>query len=487
MYYKLFFIFVFKLKIEIKMKNIRFLIIVLIISACNTMPQKTQYYSINEAIKNGEFNLANALIHKTISSGSISDDSIYALHYKIDLMKRIEIDFCKTELQVRKELEKKINDYSEEDFKSWKESNELENRIINGEKRFFRNAVPNLFRVNKTLRGEYKKDNVDHFKEEYIPKVIDLSDEKGSLFDSRRIKVELTVVLDANIVPEGALIRCWLPYPRTQNRRLSKIEFLAANCENYIIAPENKLQRSIYLEKKSVKNEKLKFNVSYIISTNAQYFNFDSIVAKTYNKNSELYKKYTKEELPHIILDDEIKNLAKQIVGNETNPVEQVRLIFYWLHDNIPWASALEYSIMPCIPKYVIENKKGDCGMQTFLFLSLTRSLGIPSKWQSGWYLLPDDKNLHDWAEVYFEGVGWVPVDPSFKRTDLNQKNMEDFYLGGIDSYRLIINDDVSQDFYPAKIYPRSEPYDFQRGELEWKGGNLYFNHWDYHISITYL
>lgn len=22
--------------------------------------------------------------------------------------------------------------------------------------------------------------------------------------------------------------------------------------------------------------------------------------------------------------------------------------------------------------------------------------------------------NLHDWAEVYFEGVGWVPVDQSF-------------------------------------------------------------------------
>ena len=26
-----------------------------------------------------------------------------------------------------------------------------------------------------------------------------------------------------------------------------------------------------------------------------------------------------------------------------------------------------------------------------------------------------------------------------------------------------------------------------QRGELEWKGGNLYFDKWDYDIDIEYL
>ena len=40
--------------------------------------------------------------------------------------------------------------------------------------------------------------------------------------------------------------------------------------------------------------------------------------------------------------------------------------------------------------------------------------------------------------------------------------------------------------FYPAKIYPRSETVDFQRGEVEWRGGNLYFNQWRWGFTIDY-
>jgi hypothetical protein len=32
----------------------------------------------------------------------------------------------------------------------------------------------------------------------------------------------------------------------------------------------------------------------------------------------------------------------------------------------------------------------------------------------------------------------------------------------------------------------RSEPVDFQRGEVEWRGGNLYFDKWDYHMEVSY-
>lgn len=32
----------------------------------------------------------------------------------------------------------------------------------------------------------------------------------------------------------------------------------------------------------------------------------------------------------------------------------------------------------------------------------------------------------------------------------------------------------------------RSEPYDFQRGEVKWNGGNLYFDQWSWRIDVTY-
>ncbi len=118
--------------------------------------------------------------------------------------------------------------------------------------------------------------------------------------------------------------------------------------------------------------------------------------------------------------------------------------------------------------------------------MTLCRYNGIPAKWQSGWMLHPPEINLHDWGEIYFEGFGWVPVDQSFGLQESNDENVKYFYLGGMDPYRLIVNDDISTPFYPAKIYPRSETVDFQRGEVEWRGGNLYFDKWNYKMNVQY-
>lgn len=178
-------------------------------------------------------------------------------------------------------------------------------------------------------------------------------------------------------MPAGELVKCWLPYPRTGLQRLPKVEFLEASQEDYLIAPNETMQRTVYMEKKAVQDEETFFQISYIFETAAQWFNIKPEDVQAYDKISELYKKYTAERLPHIVFNDRIKSLSKSIVGNENNPVKQVELLYYWINDNIPWAGALEYSVMLCIPCYVLENMHGDCGMQTFLFLSM-RSLGIP-------------------------------------------------------------------------------------------------------------
>ena len=141
---------------------------------------------------------------------------------------------------------------------------------------------------------------------------------------------------------------------------------------------------------------------------------------------------------------------------------------------------------MPDIPGFVMENRHGDCGMQTLLFMTLARYAGIPVKWQSGWMLHPGAVNLHDWCEVWYEGYGWVPLDQSFGLQDSPEPQVRDYYISGIDAYRLIVNDDISQPFSPVKKFYRSEPYDFQRGEVEWKGGNLYFDKWTWHMEVSY-
>ncbi|GAB1443922.1 hypothetical protein MASR2M39_27670 [Ignavibacteriales bacterium] len=146
----------------------------------------------------------------------------------------------------------------------------------------------------------------------------------------------------------------------------------------------------------------------------------------------------------------------------------------------------MEYSTIESLPTYCYTNKHGDCGIQSLLFITLCRMNGIPAKWQSGWMLHPPEVNLHDWAEVYFNETGWVPVDQSFKLQNSDDQLVSYYYLGNTDNYHFIVNDDFSRNFFPAKIYPRSETVDFQRGEVEWRGGNLYFDSWNYDIYLDY-
>jgi transglutaminase-like putative cysteine protease len=229
------------------------------------------------------------------------------------------------------------------------------------------------------------------------------------------------------------------------------------------------------------------FSISYNYTSSAQYFDLSHIKILPYDRSSFLYRKYTSEQLPNICFTDNIRHLADEITAPGDDPQTIVRKIYLWFKENIPWTGALEYSIMPNIPEYVFENMRGDCGMQTFMFMSMLRYKGVPVRWQSGWTMTPGGKNLHDWCEVYYEGPGWVPTDVTYDLQPSDNMQVKEFFISGIDSYRLIVNDGVAGTLFPEKKYLRSEPYDFQRGEVEWKGGNLYFDKWDYNMQIEYL
>lgn len=173
--------------------------------------------------------------------------------------------------------------------------------------------------------------------------------------------------------------------------------------------------------------------------------------------------------------------MSSEIVGNEKNPYLIAKKIFAWIDNYAPWASSREYSTIRNIPMYCYENKHGDCGIQTLLFMTLARMNGIPTRWQSGW----TPTSMHDWCQMYIEPYGWVPVDQSSGLQKSDNENIKWFYLGNTDNKRLIVNDEFSAPLYPAKVHPRSETVDFQRGEAEWRGGNLYFNQWNYDFKIS--
>ncbi len=468
-------------------------IYLLLLGSCKTPPEKPFDFSgIEKLVYSGELKKAELLVDSIKATGTLSETNLYKLDSMVDIGNRIRIDFVRTEAEVKIQLSKYFPDLDSGLLNKWETKQKLEMRQIDGEKRYFKNAVANLFRLDDEARKYKEKvdgfqvDSLDLFLLEHTQKIISETKVSGETVLPVRMKLTYLIDVDANAVPDGKMIRCWMPFPRERNARQNNIRLIGSDPEEVKIAGNEHLQRSVYMEKRAQKDMPTIFRIEFEVETSAQYFDLNPSDIKPYDIESSIYKEYTIERAPQIVFAPKIENLANQILAGETNPLNKVQKIYNWISDSVRWASALEYSIMPDIPGYVMETRHGDCGMQTLLFMTLVRSKGIPAKWQSGWMLHPGEVNLHDWCEVYFEGVGWVPVDQSFGLQDSPDEKIRNFYRSGIDSYRLIVNDDYGWKLFPEKKYPRSEPYDFQRGELEWEGGNLYFDKWSWDMEVEY-
>lgn len=478
------------------MKNKRFLhffILLLLLSGCK---HKTDCGQILEDIQlNLEFGNVREAIQLADSLKKCTDNKefLQVSDSLVQIAERVVLDFSVTEEQVVKQIEKIIGPFSKSDKDRWEKHGWLESRLINGDKMYFNRAASNLrllrqfYEQKEEMSTEIGNNPPMIFRLKHTEEVIKASFNNSNPVVPVNMKLTYTITVHPDVVPEGKKIRCWMPWPKESHPRQQKVELLSTSNQNYIIAPDSAIHRTIYMETLSKKEIPTVFQVSFSYQSNAQYFNMSGIKTIPYDKTSDIYKKYTVEQLPQICFSEKIMQLADSISGPEDNAALTVRKIYYWFKNNIPWTGALEYSTITDIPKYVYQNRRGDCGMQTFMFISMLRYKGIPVRWQSGWMVPPGDENLHDWCEVYYEETGWVPVDVSYDLQQSPVTSVKEFYLSGIDSYRLIINDGVEGPLHPGKKYMRSEPYDFQRGEVEWEGGNLYFDKWNYDMKIEYI
>lgn len=412
-----------------------------------------------------------------------------------DLAYRLKTDFRITEAQVKEYIQKYIPDVTDEQMRKWEESKALEYRVIDGEKRYFRNAGPNLFRIDSACIAlkldkeglpESKSDDVN---KENLPEIIEAVKQNGkNIVAPKRMRITYTLTVDTNAVPAGEMVRCWLPYPRTDHPRQQDVKLISTSEPQYLIAPGECKHSTLYMEKRAVAGKPTVFQETFEYTAYGEWHDLKPEDVLPYDTTSAIYKEFTAEREKHIIFSPRLRQLAAKLTEGETNPLLKARRIFRWVNDHFPWASAREYSTIENIPEYVLDNGHGDCGQVTLLFMTLCRISGIPTHWQSGFMVHPGAWNLHDWGEIYFEGVGWIPVDQSFGIPLYAQNTDEEwFFLGGIDSWRLIVNSDYGMPLVPEKKYPRSETVDFQRGEVEWEGGNLYFPQWDYDMEIEYL
>lgn len=413
--------------------------------------------------------------------------------WEADLHHRLLNDFSKTREQVKEYIRKYIPDVTDRQLDEWEKTGELECRVIDGEKKYFHNAAPNLFRINKECaRLKAKRDTPGRdgevtVREDNTRAVMkQAAKSKERIGDPKHFRIRYTITVKPDAVPEGETVRCWMPMPRTDVPRQKNVKLLSTSQPDFVRSPMDYAHSTVYMEKKAEAGKPTVFSEEFEFDAYGAWFDLDTAATTTYDTTSDLYKTYTSERDCHMVFTPQIRALAERLTQGAATPLAKARRIFKWVDDNFPWASAREYSTIENIPAYVLDNHHGDCGQVTLLFLTLCRSLGIPAHFQSGFMLHPGEENLHDWGEIYVPEHGWVPVDQSFGIPAYAKNEQETyFFFGGIDSFRMIVNNDYGCPLYPAKQFPRSETVDFQRGEVEWAGGNLYFDQWRWKLEVV--
>lgn len=438
---------------------------------------------INTLLNDGEFQKVESLIsQKNNGMTAIEVDSVRAI------MERIKSDFNLSFDEGVAKIQERFPQVTVENIRAWEAKNYIETKTIDGNKRMFRKAPSNLDRLVPELSALKKIEgnltSVERAKT--ISGLLGKISSETGLDNGHRITIKYTIDIDADSIPAGKKARVWMPYPISSERQKNvtlisssdKVEFSTSEKHN-----------TVYMERKAKKGQPMHFEIEYSYDVYAKYFSQDYMLKNLlpYDKTSDTYTKYTSQDAPQILLSEEMQSLAKQIVGNETNPVKQASLIFDWIEAYFPWAGAREYSTIPNIAEYALNRGYGDCGQVSLLYINLLRNLGIPAKWESGWYLAPGDVGIHDWAETYFEGIGWVPTDMSFGlNLSTDNSDIINFYKSGMDFYRLAANRGVCGKFSPEKKYIRSETVDSQLGEVEWEGGNLlYYKGWQPKLEIV--
>jgi hypothetical protein len=104
-----------------------------------------------------------------------------------------------------------------------------------------------------------------------------------------------------------------------------------------------------------------------------------------------------------------VRDLAERLTRGAKTAPEKVDAILAYVYGEIKFDGPVvgsRYGV-----EQVLLQKFGHCWDKSDVFVTLCRASGIPSRQIAGW-LAPAGEG-HVWAEVYLNGQGWLPVDPT--------------------------------------------------------------------------
>jgi len=478
------------------MKLMTLLILSTILFSCVNETEK-----LDKLIHNGEFSNAIKIIEfKLQNKATLSINETNILQGKLNDMLAVKREYTLSYAEVYKKLKTKIVDLSELDMDSWTNDYSLEYYLIDGEIKYYKLCILDLFKVNEKAAKRANITNNDTYDASIYPLETISWFDKDSIL-SKNINVAFSYFQEIGSLSDKSLLRAWIPYVR-ENKFQSNIKVVHSSIKDIIIPEKDNLKSMIYFDKvidksynsdaewkkyftnpsqtwispmkkpTSIKDPTFVCQFIYEYESKSYYNIVDPSDIKPYNTFGQDYQKYT-TETEYRLFTPYLKNLSKEIIGEETNDYLKAKMIYEWICKNIKWSDPK--AVMGDYAEYTAKYKRGDCGAKSELFISLCRINGIPARSQGGWLIRPEGAHAqHTWAQVYFEPNGWIPVDVTFGVRLINHQDdrLKYFYFGNCTPHHLIIYDDASS-FHPKKEFNCIYGGGSQLGALEWKGGDI--------------
>ncbi len=371
-----------------------------------------------------------------------------------------------TEKEIRQELDEKYPQATAEVKDGWISSGEMETWTVDGETRYFIQAADNIAyrHLDVMRRNAAAMTKYDALIAQFLAEVI--PDPGGASYQPYIAPVSYEGIETLNVprdqLPATGTLQLWWPLPLNYGAQTAA-SLVSVVPESYMALPPSTAQ-DIGMAYMEVPLDTLRGDLAIALKFRftryEERFHVNPDTIGEYDTTSAEYREYTASS-GNIQITSDISETARQVVGEETNPYRQARLLYDYVINNISYSFVPHPVLWPrgqAESAYVQKNRRGDCGAQSIYFSALCRSLGIPARATGGFQLFTGDFGTHFWAEFYLPNYGWIPVDTSAAQlalypVDLTQEQRQsfiDFFFGNLDSMRCVVQKNVDEAFIPA-------------------------------------
>ena len=119
---------------------------------------------------------------------------------------------------------------------------------------------------------------------------------------------------------------------------------------------------------------------------------------------------------------DTVSDVAAEVTTGATTDYDRLIALQNWFRNNFEYSAEVQSGHGNDALENFLQIRRGYCEQFVATFAVMARTLGIPSRVavgytrgelrSDGWYSV-FGRNAHAWPEIWFDGIGWVPFEPT--------------------------------------------------------------------------